>query len=197
MLGAVGDDVAPDRGAGTADDGSDDDADRDGGRAAHVALVERLYREGYGDLVGLATLVLGSASRAEDVVQDAFAGLHRRSQPLSDPDAAVGYLRRSVVNGARSALRRQATAGRARPLRVVSGGAPDPADGAAAADDARAVAAALLELPLRQRECAVLHFQLGLTHTEVADALGVRPGSVKTHLHRAARRLSDLLEDRR
>jgi len=59
------------------------------------------------------------------------------------------------------------------------------------------VAAALLLLPRRQREVVVWHHQQGLTHTEVAEVLGLAVGSVKTHLHRAHRRLAEILEDRR
>ena len=41
------------------------------------------------------------------------------------------------------------------------------------------------------------HHQQGLSHSEVAEVLGLSPGSVKTHLHRAHHRLAEILEDRR
>ena len=180
MLGTVGDEPGAEP-----TDGLDD----------HRQMVEDLFRRSYGELVGLAALVLGNRAHAEDVVQDAFAALYRRPTPLADPDGAVGYLRRSIVNGARSRARRARVEQRERPLRIVSSRSTE--DQAVAGDDARAVAAALLQLPLRQRECAVWHYQHGLSHPEVAAVLGISAGSVKTHLHRASRRLATLLEDHR
>lgn len=162
--------------------------------AEHRALVERLFQTSYGELVGLATLVTGDREVGEDVAQDAFAGLLRRG-PLDDADAAVGYLRRAVVNLARGRIRRRAVAGRARPSPPGPAAAPVE-DAALADDDSRAVAAALTRLPLRQRECVVACTLLGLSHAEAAALLGISAGSVKTHVHRGTRRLSSLLADR-
>ncbi len=158
--------------------------------------VEELFVARYRELVGLATVITGDRSLAEDIVQDVFASLYRRSEPLDDPDGAVGFLRRSTVNGARDRLRRRAVAGRAHPV-VETGRPPSTEDAAIADDDARAVAVAVALLSPRQRECIACHYELGLTHVEAAAALGITLGSVKTHLHRATRRLATLLEDRR
>ena len=64
-------------------------------------------------LVGLASLLVDDRRTAEDVVQEAFAGLYRRWRHLRDPDAAVAFLNRAVVNGGRDALRRKRRAGAA------------------------------------------------------------------------------------
>ena len=69
-----------------------------------------LYREHRMRLVRLAILLVDDPSTAEDVVQEAFAGLHRHWSSLRDEAAAVAYLRTAVVNGARSVLRRRRTA---------------------------------------------------------------------------------------
>lgn len=174
--------------------GEDEGTSRAGPEADHVRMAEDLYRRSYGDLVRLASLILGDRAAAEDVVQDAFAALCRRA-PLSDPGGVEGYVRRSVANGSRDRLRRRRVERAPRSRRPVASRSTE--DHAVAADDARAVAAALLQLPPRQRECAVWHYQLGLTHSEVATVLGISSGSVKTHLHRATRRLATLLEDHR
>ena len=58
-------------------------------------------------LVRLALLLVDDLETAQDVVQDAFVALHARSLLRPAPDAAYAYLRTSVVNGARSALRRR------------------------------------------------------------------------------------------
>jgi RNA polymerase sigma factor (sigma-70 family) len=165
------------------------------GEAEHRALVEDLFRTAYGELVGLATLVTGDRETGEDLAQDAFAGLLRRG-PLDDPDAAVGYLRRAVVNGARGRLRRRAVAERPHRADPPPGRAASVEDAALASDDARAVAQALARLPLRQRECVAVCTLLGLSHREAAALLGVSAGSVKTHVHRGTRRLAHLLADR-
>lgn len=170
-----------------------DVVDTEAGDPSHHAFVEDLFHRCYGELVGLAALVLHDRAAAEDVVQDAFAGLYRRGE-LDDPDGGVGYLRRSVVNGSRGRLRRRTVAERPRPAPRTSPG-EDPADRVVADDDARRVATAMARLPLRQRECVAACLMLGLTHTEAAGALGISPGSVKTHVHRGTRRLTDLLSD--
>jgi RNA polymerase sigma-70 factor (ECF subfamily) len=61
----------------------------------------------------------------------------------------------------------------------------------------RAVVERLAELPRRQRECVVLRFYSDLTVPEIARALGVAEGSVKSHLHRAMATLTIELEDQR
>ena len=61
-----------------------------------------LYRAHALRLTRLAYVMLGDRGLAEDIVQEAFAGLHRRWGRLSDPAKAVFYLRSSVLNGCRT-----------------------------------------------------------------------------------------------
>ena len=72
--------------------------------------LEDLYRQHRMRLVRLAILLVDEPATAEDVVQEAFTGLHRNWGRLRDAAAAVGYLRTAVVNGSRSVLRRRKTA---------------------------------------------------------------------------------------
>ncbi|MGH3546660.1 MAG: sigma factor, partial [Pseudonocardiaceae bacterium] len=72
--------------------------------------LEDLYRQHRMRLVRLAILLVDEAPTAEDVVQEAFTGLHRHWSGLRDEAAALGYLRTAVVNGSRSVLRRRKTA---------------------------------------------------------------------------------------
>ena len=68
----------------------------------------QLYAAHFRSLVRLAALLLRDTGAAEEVTQDAFVAMHgawRRLRDRDDPDKALAYLRRSVVNGARSALR--------------------------------------------------------------------------------------------
>ena len=70
------------------------------------AAVGALYQAHALGLIRLAYVMLGAARR-QDVVQEAFCGLYRRWEYLADPDRALAYVRSSVLNGCRSALRRQ------------------------------------------------------------------------------------------
>ena len=56
-----------------------------------------------------------------------------------------------------------------------------------------AIAAAIARLPLDQRSVVVLRYYLDWSTEEVAEALGVAPGTVKSRLHRALRRLESSL----
>src|SRR5690348_5456025 len=89
--------------------------------------VAALYRSHRLPMVRLARLLVDDLETAEDVVQDAFAALHRRWTSVAAPDAAVSYLRTSVVNGSRSVLRRRRTL-RANPWPDASGWRSDDAD---------------------------------------------------------------------
>ena len=74
-------------------------------------------------------------------------------------------------------------------------GGPD--DDAVLAHEHRAVAVALRVLPDRQRACLVLRFYDDRTEAEIAAALGISTGSVKTHVHRGMAALTAALEDLR
>jgi len=144
--------------------------------------VTALFRERHGELVHLASLLLGSRAAAEDVVQDVFARLYARDQ-LPAGDRALPYARAAVVNGCRSVQRRNRLSVRVgasqqpSPLELTHGSAEDEA---LLAEDRRAVLAALGTLPRRRREVLVLRYWLGLTETEIAATLGISAGTVKS-----------------
>jgi RNA polymerase sigma-70 factor (sigma-E family) len=149
---------------------------------------EVLFRAEYRRLVRLAALMLGRADDAEEVVQDAFVKLEARWRTIRDPEKAAAWLRTAVVNGARSRGRR-----RRDPQRVPHLDAPAAESGALAADLQRRTIAALRLLPVRQREALVLKFYEGLSEVEIAGAMGVSTGSVKTHVHRGVAALRSTL----
>jgi RNA polymerase sigma-70 factor (sigma-E family) len=139
-----------------------------------------LFRGEYGRLVRLAVLLVGDRGAAEEVVQDAFVKLHSRWRTIREPEKAAAWLRSAVLNGARSQRRRTL-----RPVRAPrSTDAPAAEHGALAADLHRRAIAALRQLPDRQRAVLVLKFYEGLSEAEIAEALGISTGSVKTHVHR-------------
>lgn len=154
--------------------------------------VTMLYAEHYRGLVRLSTLLLRDPGAAEEVVQDAFVAMHSAWKRLKDEDKALAYLRQTVVNRSRSVLRRRVVADRHAPQ-------PDP-DVASAEENAlrrvegERVMAALRQLPARQREALVLRYYGDLSEAEVAAAMKVSTGSVKTHTFRGMAALRSLLE---
>jgi RNA polymerase sigma-70 factor (sigma-E family) len=151
-----------------------------------------LYATHWFQLVRLATLLTRDASIAEELVQDAFVSLHRRWDALADPAAAHGYLRTTVVNNARSALRHRGVEERYR-----QPGPPEPAGpeehAVRATEDAR-VMAALRTLSRRQQEVLVLRYYADLSEQDIAHTLGLTKGAVKSHAHRGLAALKAALE---
>jgi RNA polymerase sigma-70 factor (sigma-E family) len=154
--------------------------------------VTQLYAVHYRTLVRLAALLLHDAALAEDVVQDAFVAMHGAWRRLRDPDRALAYLRRAVVNRSRSALRRRAVAER------FSQSAPPEAPSAEAemliGERHREVIRALRRLPRRQREVLVLRYYIDLSEADTAETLGISRGAVKSHTSRGMAALRTSLE---
>jgi RNA polymerase sigma-70 factor (sigma-E family) len=161
------------------------------------AAVTALYQVHAVGLIRLAVVMLGDRAAAEDVVQDAFAGLYRRWNHVSGKDRALGYVRTSVLNGCRTRLR-----ARVRDERLAAASPPTLA--AASAEQAvlvgeehAAVLAALRRLPDRQREALVLRYYLDLSEPEIAASMGIGRGTVKSTTSRALAALGRLLEESR
>ena len=150
--------------------------------------VEQLYAAHWRSLVRLSVLLVRDVGTAEEVVQDAFVAMHGRWSTLREPDKALAYLRQAVVNRSRSALRHRAVVerhvrregGRA----DVHGQGADDASLAAVRRDA--VLEAMRALPTRQREVLALRYYLDLSEGEIAEALGISTGAVKSHASRGA-----------
>jgi RNA polymerase sigma-70 factor (sigma-E family) len=163
--------------------------------------ITELYAAHARGLVRLSVLLVRDVATAEEVVQDAFIAVHRRWSALDDPDRALAYLRRAVVNGSTSVLRRRGTAQRYL-QREAAGGEPVAAssEGDVVARERRAaVLAALESLPTRQREVLALRYYLDLSEAQIAETLGISRGAVKSHAFRGAAHLraalADYLED--
>ncbi|TCO51098.1 RNA polymerase sigma-70 factor (sigma-E family) [Kribbella antiqua] len=156
--------------------------------------VSGLYREHWAGMVRLALLMLGDRPSAEDVVQDAYAGLYRRWDRIVDHTKAVSYLRSSVLNGSRTVLRRRTAA-----RRLVHSEPPvwSTESEAMLSEERREVLAALHTLPTRQREVLVLRFYLRLSDPEIASTLGIREVSVRSAASRGLAALARKLEDNR
>ncbi|KID29281.1 RNA polymerase sigma factor [Prauserella rugosa] len=155
--------------------------------------LEDLYRQHRMRLVRLAILLVDEPATAEDVVQEAFTGLHRNWGKLRDAAAAVGYLRAAVVNGSRSVLRRRKTAREYVPPHAVNARSAESL--AMLSTEHQAVVKALSKLPPRQREVLVLRYYGGLSEAEIAEATGISKGTVKSTASRALEALQRTMPD--
>lgn len=142
-----------------------------------------LYQDHRMRMVRMAVLLVDDPLTAEDVVQEAFTGLHRHWSGLRDEAAAVAYLRTAVVNGSRSVLRRRRTARDYVPPHPVNARSAESL--AMLSAEHQAVVDALATLPPRQREVLVLRYYGGLSESEIADATGISRGTVKSTASRA------------
>lgn len=159
--------------------------------------VTELFSSQYRPLVRLASLLLHDAGLAEEIVQDAFVALHERWSGLRDPDAGAAYLRRSVVNRSRSALRHRGVMDRFLRRQTAPVSAPSAESGAVNAETYAEILAAVRELPARQREALVLRYYLDLSEAQAAEVMGVSAGAVKSHTARALAALRREMETRR
>jgi RNA polymerase sigma factor (sigma-70 family) len=167
------------------------DIDRPAPETGAAERVAGLFRARYPEMVRLADLL--GADDPEDIAQEAFARLIRKHGSLRDPDAAVAYVRASVVNLTRN---------RHRHLRVVRRRTPSAApsesceQAAILREDHREVLTALTDLSPRTREALVLRYWLDLSQREIAAAMGVSPGTVKSHVSRGLAALARTLRDK-
>ncbi len=153
--------------------------------------LETLFDRRYHPMLRLASWLVGDQALAEDLVQDAFVRLARLD--LGSVDSVDAYLRTTVVNLVRSHHRRVATAQRHKATIARDGGAGISPDPSTFLVDQELVAA-LRRLPRRQQEVIALRFVEDLKVDDIAGALDLSPGSVKSHLHRGLRTLERLLD---
>ena len=144
-------------------------AEQDAGHA-----VAALYRLHYPALVRLAALLIPDLATAEDIVQDAFAAVHGRWHVQPDTDAALAYLRWSVVHRSRSVP----------PLGGPAAGTGEPGS-AVMGEPGSAVMSALRALSARQREVVILRYFADLPEAEIAAATGMSMAAVRDHADQA------------
>ncbi|HEU0130498.1 MAG TPA: SigE family RNA polymerase sigma factor [Mycobacteriales bacterium] len=149
-----------------------------------------LYAAHYRSLVRLAALLLDDLPACEDVVQEAYVRVYRAWGRIGDQNKALAYLRQTVVNLSRSALRRRLVARRLAPRPDGAG-----ADPAYAAVERDALVRALRTLPRRQREALALRYLADLTEAQTAAAMGCGVGSVKAYASRGLATLGTLLKE--
>ena len=155
-------------------------------RVDEVALREFLHTS-YPRLVAAVALVCESRPVAEDAVQEALLRAWERSEKGEEIESLEGWVTTVALNLARSGVRRIRSERRAR-TRLASAAVGEPPSA-----DRIDVDRALAALPRRQREVAVLRYYLQLSTREVATALELDEGTVKSTLFRARAALAQAL----
>jgi RNA polymerase sigma-70 factor, ECF subfamily len=154
-------------------------------RVDEIAIREFLHTT-YPRLVAAVALACGSRPGAEDAVQEALLRAWERSEKGQEIDSLEAWVTTVALNLSRSGLRRLRSERRAR-TRLASPRSLEP-------DVERLdVERALSTLPRRQREVVVLRYYLQLDTREVASALGIGEGTVKSTLFRARATLASAL----
>lgn len=139
-----------------------------------------------------AYLILGDRTAAEDVLQEAFLQTFRSLHQLREPGAFPAWLYRTAVREAQRRSRSmQAERFFLRSLaRQRSAAVPDHALPSAQRELVRG---ALDRLPELHRTAVILHYFADRPLQEIAETMGVPQGTVKSWLHRAKRRLAEVL----
>ncbi len=151
-------------------------------RAAPVSTgFEGFYAVEYQPMVRLARALVDTGECAEEIVQHAFVKVYERWGRIHSPGA---YLRTAVVNGARSELRKREV------RRRVGLKLPRPE----APGEREFLLDALDRLGERRRTALVLRYWADMSERDIAQAMGVRPGTVKSLLSRGLADLRRVLE---
>ena len=156
---------------------------------ADSAAISALYERQFRAFVAGAYAVVGESEAARDVVQEAFARALRERRGFRADGSLEAWLWRIVVNVARDAARRSRFAdlsadelGELASLRI------DHLDGGELREELRA-------LPERQRLAVFFHYYADLPYEEVAQLLGIAPGTVAASLNAARKTLRHRIEE--
>ena len=152
---------------------------------------DALFAAHYERLVRALTLVAGDPESAADAVQEAFVRAHLKWRKISSYDDPIGWVRRVAINQIHDVHRRRQRKNRA--LRRLASRQVTFSEPVEPDEFGRLLAA----LPTQQRAATALFYVDGLSIAEIAVALDIAEGSVKSHLHDARRRLKPLLEGER
>ena len=154
--------------------------------SAHHDL-EQLFREHAADIHRLAYRITGSASDADDIVQDLFVGLPEALRSFRGSGSLQGWLRRIAARMALARLRRKP-----------STELPDDLAAASLDEDApfqrAAINLALATLPDSLRVVFMLREVEGYSHADIAQLLGITAASSEVRLHRAKKQLRNQLK---
>jgi RNA polymerase sigma-70 factor (ECF subfamily) len=158
--------------------------------AADDAVLREVYERFGGAVYTVALSILGDPGRAADVVQSTFVNAWQAASRFNPDQELAPWLYTIARRQAIDAYRRD------RRSRPVDAAELDDATAAVSLEstwEAWQVRVALDQLSEDERRVVKLAWFDGLAHTEIAEALGVPVGTVKSRSHRAHRRLAELL----
>lgn len=153
-----------------------------------VGTVDELFERRYADLVRALAVAFGDPEGAADAVQEAFIEADRRWTTVGGYTDPSAWVRRVAINRMRNGRRN-----RRRRSEILSAIRPIAAEDLTA--DLLDLRAAIDALPEKMRLAVCLHHLAGCTIDEVATTLDVSPGTVKSNLHDARRRVRGQMED--
>lgn len=153
------------------------------------AEFEIFVRERGTALLRVAWLLTGDRSDAEDLLQEALAGLARHWESVSTQGSPEAYARRALHHGAIDGWRRRSV--RPRIVGKPTGQEPASGDAFAESDQRLTLREALMRLTPRQRAVLVLRYYEQYTEVETAQVLGCSPNTVKSQTRHALKRLRE------
>ena len=167
---------------------------RGGDREAFGRLLELYQRR----LFGLTLMMVRDPEGAEEVTQDAFVRAFTRLDLYDERRPFYPWLATIAVRLAQNWLRRRGRVRAREGTSIDLGREPavtsDPIDALVTDERDRRLWRAVAALPSGERTAVLLHYRQGMKVSEVAYALGVTAGTVKTFLFRARRKLRGTVE---
>lgn len=161
------------------------------GRTAEAEF-ERVYKDHYRKVYGLAYRMLGTAEDAADAAQETFIRVHRGLPGFEGRSSLSTWIYSITANVCRNFLakRKNATV-----LVPEIADRPDPApDFATRVQDQAVLGNALLGIPHDLRICVLLSDLIGFSYEQIAQALSIPVGTVKSRIFRARKGLIDVLK---
>jgi RNA polymerase sigma-70 factor (ECF subfamily) len=162
-------------------------------RAGDHGAFETVFRTHYARLCDFANSIVRAPDVAEEVVQDVFANIWRQRSSLQITGTLRAYLYGAVRNRALNHSRRSALEVPVHPIDEPRAPGSDAQAGLESAEVRALVRAALQSLPPRNREVLELRWLHGLSHADIAAALGISRKGVENHLTRGLAALRDRL----
>jgi len=165
-------------------------------QAGDHAAYETLVSTHEAAVFRLAYLIVGDADAAQDVAQDAFVRAYQqldRFDPARPFRPWVLHITRNLARNHRRSLARYLAA-----VQRLFVNVPHTAASAESEQfqqqEARALWEAIRRLPDQEQEVIYLRFMLALSVRETAEVLNIPPGTVKSRLSRALRRLKGVVQ---
>lgn len=146
-----------------------------------------------GALVRYATVITCDPHLAEDITQDVLVRAQARWPRIARLDAPEQYVRRMVLNEFLSWRRRRAARGTPYALEILDALVPPTPDPAAHSDLRDALFRLIAALPPKQRAAVALRFYEDLADDEIAELLGCREATVRSHISLALAKLRSTL----